>query len=279
MRIDKHTTKKAIVNKFKLKELSTVFEPAHEGALIALYKSKLESEEPPMKKSATPGATKDTNAPAVTDDPNTGTKAPEAEVDAEALKKAKQEADDALKATVAAELKKAKEAYEGEITKLKTALSKAVSGDEDDPVVYTDKEGVQFRKSAGTQAVEQAKQMDSMRVELQKMRDSQEQLKLEKQAGEQLADLTGDVVTKVAFLKALGTISDETQRQKVLEMVKARKPMEGVSGAPNPEADVANEEIFETKVQALMKSKGLDYVHAYNELLDDPDARKLIGIS
>src|SRR6185295_19532639 len=89
-----------------------------------------------------------------------------------------------------------------------------------DPVIYTDSEGHDYHKSEA-KAAALAKRADDMAKENATLKAAQVSTDLEKRCGDMFKHLKGDMPAKVAMLKAVEGITDETQRTAVLEMLKA----------------------------------------------------------
>lgn len=100
----------------------------------------------------------------------------------------------------------------------KAVLSKI---QEADPVVYTDSEGNDYRKSDDPRTVSSAKRADKAEKIAKEERDKREDQELEKRAGAELDNLPGDLDVKKALLKAVNGIKDEKIREGVDALIKA----------------------------------------------------------
>ena len=91
----------------------------------------------------------------------------------------------------------------------------------DDPVVYTTLDGTDIRKSADPTLLALAKSGDTARRELAKSQAAQEDVSLEKRAGDTLGNVGGELVGKKALLKALDSIADTTTRDAATAVLKS----------------------------------------------------------
>ncbi len=90
-----------------------------------------------------------------------------------------------------------------------------------DPVVYTDAAGVKYRRSDGEALISLAKRADAAQREAEAFKRQAEDAALEKRANE-LTALPGTVASKVAMLRALDSIPDESAREQALASLKAQ---------------------------------------------------------
>lgn len=99
------------------------------------------------------------------------------------------------------------------------AIEKAHS---DDPVVYTAKDGSEYRKSDDPRLIQMAKDRETDREELVKAKVARESDRLEKLAEGEYKHLAGDLETRKAIIKAAEGIADETVRKSALDSLKAQ---------------------------------------------------------
>jgi hypothetical protein len=92
---------------------------------------------------------------------------------------------------------------------------------EADPVAYTCIDGTEIRKSAGDLVIRLAKQADEATRELAVEKAARADELLAKRAESELENLPGDDVAKMALLRAVDTITDESVRGAVGEILKA----------------------------------------------------------
>ena len=147
-----------------------------------------------------------------------------------------------------------------------------------DPVVYTAKDGTQVRKSDGALVLRMAKQLDQQAQELLGMRVEKADNTFAKQADEVVPLLKGEAPTRTALMKAVGSIADEVQRQKVLETLKAaneamaltaknRGTSAGSHGADGNGERAADQ--LDALTKSYMQDKGeSDYYKAYGIVSD-----------
>ncbi len=99
-------------------------------------------------------------------------------------------------------------------------LTKAAT--EEDPVVYTTKDGVELRKSVGPGFIAMAKSNDALRDHVDQLQEDKVTATYEKRAEAELGHLPGDVAVRGAMLKAIDGIEDESQREAALNALKAQ---------------------------------------------------------
>lgn len=175
-------------------------------------------------------------------------------------------------------LAKSGEARNREITMAKAA----------DPVVYTTTAGQELRKSAGEFAIAQAKRADELQAELTKSKTETETATFAKRAADELGNLPGDEATKVAVLKAIAGITDETARTAAAALLKAGNDAMtgafvksgGTGGDPKEiTSGVIAKNDAEAKLDALVKKHSEDhkmpFAKAYTAVLDTAEGKKL----
>lgn len=149
-----------------------------------------------------------------------------------------------------------------------------------DPVVYTRLDGTELRKSAGELVIQLAKDADESKRELLAEKAARSQDRLSKRADAELGNLPGESVAKVALLRAVEGISDESVRKQVDELLKAANDRGSAAfesiGTAAKGADVKN---AETKLDELAQKRatanGIDFHKAYAEVLATPEGRAL----
>ena len=147
------------------------------------------------------------------------------------------------------------------------------------PVVFTSKDGTEFRKSDDARLVKMARERDEDREELAKARVAGANAEFEKRAEDEIPHLPGDIATRAALLKALGTITDETLRKAATESVvagskamKAAFSRTGTREAPDASGAGAGAEAeLEKMAKALVESTAgsanpLTYFDAYEKV-------------
>lgn len=90
-----------------------------------------------------------------------------------------------------------------------------------DPVVYTTTDGQEIRKSAGAAFIEMAKGRDEDRKLLHETLKSNQEVRYQKRATTEIPNLVGDESVKVSLLKSIDTITNEEEKTKVLQVLKA----------------------------------------------------------
>ena len=273
--VEKGNTKKRRLNKFTMKEISIVGTPAQEPALIAISKSAAE----------------------------------EFTMDAEEIRKQKEQMA-ALEATVATQTaalatqtatieKLSKVAvmspdirkyYEGlEETGQTTFLQKSVTLQEAEvqnsqlanAIIYKDRNGIEYRKSDDSRLVQMAKDADEQDAAIKKMQTDNTDLKLQKMADD-FKFLPGDDDARLAIVKAVDGISDETQRKAAFEILKSKNTNNGrmfttagVSTHGAGESIQKAESDLDELVQKHMTDNKVGLEKAYDEVLQTPEGAKL----
>lgn len=148
-----------------------------------------------------------------------------------------------------------------------------------DPVVYTDSGGREYRKSAGEQLIQLAKDRDADRQALVELQKAQENESFLKRAEEELGHLPGDLATRAATLRAIENIPDEATRKAALESIHAgNKAMKaafdrvGVSGEPSSDSAEAQ---LDDLARKRAQEKDIDHYEAYDQVArENPDLAK-----
>lgn len=147
-----------------------------------------------------------------------------------------------------------------------------------DAVVYTDEEGNEYKKSDDPRLVAMAKKADEDRKLAKTEREAREKVELEKRADEELKNLPGEQVVKMAVLKAVDGIKDEKVKKSAHELLKAgndalEKSFEEL-GSRGEGFQKATDEL-----DALAKKHSIDhkvsYVEAYDAVMKTEDGKKL----
>lgn len=101
--------------------------------------------------------------------------------------------------------------------------------DDQDPIVFTTKTGVEIRKSDGVAALAMAKQLDSQAESIAVLKQDNEKLlserndtAFEKRAEKELPHLPGTVKARAALLKAAEGIEDENDRKQAVSALRAQ---------------------------------------------------------
>lgn len=141
-----------------------------------------------------------------------------------------------------------------------TAIEKAKT--DSDPVVYTTTAGHELRKSDGLALIEMAKQNDLQAKENADLKKKLESQDLRKRAETDLEFLPGTIETRMAMLKSINAIKDETERGLALEALKAQnKSMSEAfeTYGKNGNGVIVNEDSAEGQLDAMAKK-----IHAEN---------------
>ena len=167
--------------------------------------------------------------------------------------------------------------YLGKSAEEREAVITKAAGD--DPVVYTDGNGDEFRKSDDPRLVKMAKERDADRKRTAKNEALFEQDRLEKRAGEELPNLPGDVKVRAAVIKAVDAIEDEDLRKAAHESVqagdKAIKAAFNQLGAGGEVVETDAEKELDRLAKALVSKENIDYYDAYAKVSEsNPELAK-----
>lgn len=152
---------------------------------------------------------------------------------------------------------------------------------DEDPVVHTDLDGNEIRKSEGATVLRLSKQNDTLRKNAAKSDALAKRAGFEKRAEEELSHLTGDASAKADLLEGVETIPVE-KREAVLAILKSKDAGMAVAMETLGTSDSGNGEGADvnTKLDALAKAYGekhkdLTPEQAYSAALDTPEGREL----
>lgn len=141
---------------------------------------------------------------------------------------------------------------------------------ESNAVIYTDSEGIEYRKNDDPRMVALAKRADADRKAAQEEREVRKNVEYAKRA-EELNSLPGDTDVKVAVLKAVDTITDEGVRQKATEMLRAHNAAAAglfvTKGTSTSPVSVDANTQLDNLAKAYAKAHGVPYLKAYDEVL------------
>lgn len=144
-----------------------------------------------------------------------------------------------------------------------TILAKAA---EANPVVFTSEDGQAFRKNDDPRLIEMAKRSDAQAKLLKASAERDENATFAKRAGTELSKLPGDEATKVALLKAIDGIKDETIRKNAVALLKAgneaissafmsKGSSQGVSGSATEQLEALAKNYSETNKVPMDKAR------------------------
>lgn len=173
----------------------------------------------------------------------------------------------------------------GRAAEVKAALVNA----SEKPVLYKAKDGTEY---VDAHAAKLAKRSDDQEAELEKMRTERADEILEKRAEKELPSLKGTTSDRAALLKAVDSIADKGQRERLAEILKAANTASQwhsqVLGTVEPvdvnKAATTTQEAnaqMDALTKARIKEKGEDEFTAYNAVAKaNPDLYRLaIGTS
>jgi hypothetical protein len=155
---------------------------------------------------------------------------------------------------------------------------------EGDPVVYTDKRGAIYHRSEQRSA-DLAKALDAEIEKTAKAENEAAEVELTKRAETTLAHLKGATEVKVAMLKAVEGIKDETTRTAALEILKASdagvaaatKELGSSAGLDSAAGEV-NDQIEGLAKQYAANHK-VSHASAYAAVIESAEGRKLYAES
>lgn len=147
-----------------------------------------------------------------------------------------------------------------------------------DAVVYKAKDGTEYRRSDDPRLIAMAKREDVREAVLAKERDDAQLVALKARAKSELTHMPGEEATKVALLKAVDGIVDETLRGKVFESIKATDAglaeafkRAGANGAPAGGAEAQ----LDAMAKKRASEKGITFEQAYAQVTKEPEGRPL----
>lgn len=150
-----------------------------------------------------------------------------------------------------------------------------------DPVVHTDLDGNEIRKSEGPTVLRLAKSNDELRKQAAKHEAIAKRADFAKRADSELGHLTGDDDAKADLLEAVETIPSE-KREAVMAILKSKDAgmakafqVVGVTGDNNEEGVDANAKIEEIAKGLRKEQPKLTPEQAYVAALDTPEGREL----
>lgn len=157
-----------------------------------------------------------------------------------------------------------------------------------DPVVFTAKDGTEYRKSDDPRLVKMAKDRDQDRAEALKLRMDAIDASLEKRAETELQYLPGDLEVRKAMLAAVDGIENETVRKSALDALKAHNAklapaFETIGTTAVPLAKAGDSAEAEAELDKLAKDyaakEGKDFYTAYEIVAkSNPDLyKKAVG--
>ena len=152
----------------------------------------------------------------------------------------------------------------------------------ENPVVET-VDGVEIRKNDNPALVKMAKANKELRERTEKAEKAERLVKMQKRAGEELSNLPGVELAKVALLEACEALSADLQPQ-VAEILKAAnsglaKAFVAAGTREQPQPAGSGQEVFDTLMKGLVaelrkNDPKLSDAQAYAKALQTPEAEK-----
>lgn len=158
---------------------------------------------------------------------------------------------------------------------------------EKDAVVYTDDEGIEYRKSDDPRLVSLAKRSDAARVSLKVEKDNRLTDALRKRADENLRYYPGDGVHKIAMLKAIEGIDDEGTRDGIYGILSANNNKMAFAFSESGHQNTSDESkeiekaladpeaTLEKMAQEIATAENIDFNAAYAKAIDTPNGQAL----
>lgn len=163
--------------------------------------------------------------------------------------------------------------------KRKSAVEKAAAKPEDNPVVYTDADGIEYRKNDDSRLIAGAKRNDLLAKKLADSEAARETERIEKRAKEELPNYPGEITAHVAIVRAVEGIEDEETRKAAFEAIKAGNMALGknfVELGGKGELEVGG---AEAQLDALAKRYATEHkvneAEAYAKVLETEEGKRL----
>lgn len=157
------------------------------------------------------------------------------------------------------------------------ALAKAADAN---PVIYTDADGQEYRKSDDARLVTLAKRADADRAAAAKAAALQQDASFAKRADEDLGHLPGESAVRKQLVKAVTLgVDDETQREAIFTMLKAHD--RGIAalterhGTREPAPTEADGRLEQLAKQYARDHK-VTFEKAYSEVISTPEGQQLL---
>jgi hypothetical protein len=153
------------------------------------------------------------------------------------------------------------------------------------PVVYTAKDGTEYRKNDDPRLVAAIQKMDEEREDMAKFRVEAEQTAFEKKATDLLGLIPGEQIEKVALVRAVAKIDDDETRGKVEKLLEGANKVYKLAmttvGVTEPAAaltpDNPGVKLAELAKAEKEKDPGLRDDQAMNKVLDTAEGQRLYG--
>lgn len=162
------------------------------------------------------------------------------------------------------------------------AIAKAAT--DADPVVYTTSAGLELRKSAGEALIAMAKSNDAIAKENAELKKNAANEAIRKRAETELGHLPGDVDTRMALIKSVDAIEDETQREAAMNALKAQnkamaKAFTTAGHGGQAPANSATEQLDALAKAHAEANPGMSFAKAYDAVLETPKGAELYAQS
>lgn len=162
------------------------------------------------------------------------------------------------------------------------AVAKAAT--EADPVEYTTMDGIELRKSAGAAMIAMAKSNDALRKQNDELAKNAADEAIRKRAETELAHLPGDVDARMALIKSVDAIEDETQREAAMNALKAQneamaKAFTTAGHGGEAPANSATEQLDALAKKHQDDNPGTSFAKAYDAVLETAKGAELYAQS
>lgn len=154
----------------------------------------------------------------------------------------------------------------------------------DNPVVFTNSDGVEFRKNDGAKLIAIAKQADADRKLARDATAALTEQALQKRASDDLGNLPGEMNVKTALLKAVDGIADEATRKSALALLKAGNDgiakafkRAGTTSIPSHGGDAAEQ--LESLAKRHAEQHKVSIEQARVDVLGTPEGERLYDLT
>jgi len=163
--------------------------------------------------------------------------------------------------------------------KRKSTVEKAAK-EADDPVVYTDADGIEYRKSDDPRLIAGAKRNDLLAKKLADSEASRENDRIEKRAKEELPNYPGETSIHAEIVRAVEGIEDEETRKAAFAAIKAGNEALGKSfveiGGHDNRVEVGGPEAQLDKLaKDYAKANKVSEPEAYAKVLETEEGQRL----
>jgi len=165
-------------------------------------------------------------------------------------------------------------------------IAKANKPDDDDTIIYKADDGTVFTKRDGQKLADMAKRNDQMAKDNAELKKKADDADIAKRAAELIPNLGGDDAGRVAMLKSVESIEDETVRKSAMDSLKSANDAaadaftrKGTSDIGKSASALTAEDELENMAQDIMKRDSVTHAQAYTTALQSEAGQKLYAQS